>query len=95
MKCDTVCSARCLVIFQRNILCPASGLKVNKQGECSKQVFHTCLTVCLLDLSCSFYFSILKMEEVHSSKILVNLYQTTQHYTPQYSVPNSYCHEII
>jgi hypothetical protein len=63
-------------------------LCLHLQGWRVKQLaaYDSCLMV-----TCSSYSSALKIEAVHYSEMLVNLYQTTQQHTPADSPPHRPC----
>jgi hypothetical protein len=58
--------------------------------QCFRQM--SCLHLQDRRVSCMSYFSILKMESVDSSEMLVSNYQTTWHHSPEDSNLHRQCH---
>jgi hypothetical protein len=68
--------------FRKNISPPSSGSK-NKPSK--KEAWELCLPFSFTLVSCSAYFSSLKMEATRSSETLVDFQRTTWRYVPDYS----------
>jgi hypothetical protein len=80
--------AACFMLFSYL----AYSLTLKMEATCSSNALHI---ACFMLVSCLTYFLTLKLEVMHSSKMLVDFHQTTQHYIPKVGTLHShYCKNL-